>query len=611
MLPSNRAWSVLAVVLGLAGPVIAQNTFTVTGPSFTSSLSGGPPTSPLPSASFDVSSNPSNQLFEAAAPSSGPDAFVTIAASADGCTPGATSVSSSTPVTLFACVNTTNFVRGYYASLIGITAFGSASIPPIRVPVQVTVVPTGEIKTTPASPINLSSTSLTQAITVQFVSTNGASGGSGQSACSDSAMGNGSGSESACIASISAYPASPPEGPWMLLSNNCSGVVLVGSTTCTIHVTADPTQLKSNATVGTTFVSDIIIESTHGDRADVVVNFLYSQAAGPALTITSGATFSGTASQAFQATLTASGGTPPYTWTATGLPSTLTLNQSTGVISGTPAEGSYPVMVSVQDSLGATAGPQRITISIQASQTTVTQMFPHITDGFDGSIWQSDFLLFNNNSAAVTVHLIFHLDNGVKGLSIIQPNGSNSSVAGISGIVIQPFGSAFYRTSGLATTNPVVVGWVEIDSTLPIQGQVVFRRNTAPTSSLGNYYEVSVPLVAPATTFTFPFDSTIYTPASAPILTALAIANPSDVQATVNCTAYNTSGSTLGATVQIASLAASSHTQEVLQLTGPIDSQIQQGRGLITCTSSAPMGILGLRAFGDHALSELPIIYGN
>jgi hypothetical protein len=63
--------------------------------------------------------------------------------------------------------------------------------------------------------------------------------------------------------------------------------------------------------------------------------------------------------------------------------------------------------------------------------------------------------------------------------------------------------------------------------------------------------------------------------------------------------------------VQVASLAASTHTQEVLQLTAPLDTQIQQGRGLITCTSSAPMGILGLRAFGAHALSELPIIYGN
>ncbi|HTC35658.1 MAG TPA: Ig domain-containing protein [Bryobacteraceae bacterium] len=610
MLLSNRAWFFLAAVLGLTGIVHAQNSFTVTGPSVIDA-SNGAPTNPLPSASFDVSSNPSNQFFEAAVPNSGPDAFVTIAASADQCTlPGATSVSSSTPVMLFACVNTTGLVRGNYASLITITSFGSTSIPSIRVPVQASISPVGEIKTTPASPISLSSTSLNQAIAVQFVANNGASGGSSGSACSDSSAGNGSGSSSACIASITADPAGP-EGQWMTLSNNCPGVVLVGNTTCTIQVTAEPTKLTSAAVVGTTYVGHIIIVSTHGDRADVLVNFTYSQAAGPALTITSGTSFSGTAGQAFQATLTASGGTAPYTWSVTGLPSTLTLNQSTGVISGTPSQGSYPVMVSVQDSVSSTAGPQKVTINIQASQTTVTQMFPHITDGYDGSVWQSDFLLFNTNSAAVTVQLVFHLDNGVKGLSVIQPNGSNSSVAGISGIVIQPFGTAFYRTSGLAATNPVVTGWVEIDSTLPIQGQVVFRRNTAPTSSIGNYYEVSVPLVAPAMTFTFPFDSTTYTPASAPILTALAIANPSDVQATLNCTAYNISGSALGATVQVASLAASTHTQEVLQLTAPLDTQIQQGRGLITCTSSAPMGILGLRAFGAHALSELPIIYGN
>jgi hypothetical protein len=193
----------------------------------------------------------------------------------------------------------------------------------------------------------------------------------------------------------------------------------------------------------------------------------------------------------------------------------------------------------------------------------------------------------------------------------MEPNGETNSVASISGITIQPFGSAVYRTSGSAAT-PLVTGWVEVDSTLPVQGQVVFRRNTDPTAALGNYYEVSVPLVAPANTFTFPFDGTTYTAAGAQIYTALAIANASDSVAQLNCTGYNTNGTVLGATVQVASLAALAHEQELLQsTTTPIGTLIQQGRGILTCTSTAPVGILGLRAFGDHALSELPIIAGN
>jgi uncharacterized protein (TIGR03437 family) len=57
-------------------------------------------------------------------------------------------------------------------------------------------------------------------------------------------------------------------------------------------------------------------------------------------------------------TVTAGGGLPPYTWTATGLPPGLTISQATGVISGTPtsAAGSpYSATVTVTDSTGKTA----------------------------------------------------------------------------------------------------------------------------------------------------------------------------------------------------------------------------------------------------------------
>jgi len=604
MLHSIRGSSlVLAVLmLGLAGTVDGQNAFTVTGPSFTTPLPGGPPQPPFPSASFDVTSTPSGVVFEVSAPPSGPDAFVTIAASADGC-PGARSVSTATPATLYACVDTTNMVRGSYVSLMTISSF-DGSIPSIRVAVQVPITPVGEIQTAPASPINISSTAPHQAVAIQFVAANGASGGENKSACADPPTSNGSGSQSACIASITADPTAPPEGPWMTLTNNCSEVVLVAKVTCTIQVTADSTKL-TKAIVGSTYVGHVIVQSTHGDRADFVVNFLYSMEAGPPPTITSGTTFTGSGGQAFEATLTASGGTPPYTWSATGLPATLTLDPVKGTITGTPAVGTYPVTITVTDSAGVMAGPQQVTINIQ-SQSSVTQMFPHITDGYDGSVWQSDFLLFNTNSTTITAQLVFHLDNGVQKLSII----GSGPVSGINGISIKPFGSVVYSTSGLSTT-PVVTGWVEVVSSLPIEGQVVFRRNTSPTAPLGNYYEVSVPLTAPATSFTFPFDGTTYTAASARIYTALAIANVSNSQTQLNCTAYSTNGVPLGPTEQIASLLPFAHTEEVLQFTSSIDTLIQQGRGLLSCSSTEPVGLLGLRAFGDHALSALPIITGN
>ncbi len=58
-----------------------------------------------------------------------------------------------------------------------------------------------------------------------------------------------------------------------------------------------------------------------------------------------------TLSRAYTATFTASGGAPPYAYSATGLPGGLTLNGQTGVISGSPTTaGTFTVRVVVSDS---------------------------------------------------------------------------------------------------------------------------------------------------------------------------------------------------------------------------------------------------------------------
>jgi hypothetical protein len=57
-----------------------------------------------------------------------------------------------------------------------------------------------------------------------------------------------------------------------------------------------------------------------------------------------------------QVALTATGGKAPYKWTATGLPAGVTLDQATGVISGTPtAAAAGVVKVTVTDALGLTS----------------------------------------------------------------------------------------------------------------------------------------------------------------------------------------------------------------------------------------------------------------
>ncbi len=98
-------------------------------------------------------------------------------------------------------------------------------------------------------------------------------------------------------------------------------------------------------------------------------------AAGSPLTVTSPATLTtGTQYESYSATLTASGGTSPYTWSVVAastpmtIPEGTTLNASTGAISGTPTgSGYYIVLFQVTDAASNTAQAQ-ITIPINGNQ---------------------------------------------------------------------------------------------------------------------------------------------------------------------------------------------------------------------------------------------------
>ena len=94
----------------------------------------------------------------------------------------------------------------------------------------------------------------------------------------------------------------------------------------------------------------------------------------------------GIAGQAYSATLSASGGTPPYVWTIAGgqLPSGLALSTS-GQISGTPSTaGNFNFGIKVSDQMLASV-TANCTVAISAPASTVTISTSALPDGMVGS----------------------------------------------------------------------------------------------------------------------------------------------------------------------------------------------------------------------------------
>lgn len=84
---------------------------------------------------------------------------------------------------------------------------------------------------------------------------------------------------------------------------------------------------------------------------------------------------------AYSATMAASGGTSPYTWTANVMPSGLTMS-SAGVISGTPtAYGTTNITFTVTDSTAPTPGTATITLPLTVTATVPVSAYPAYQTG--------------------------------------------------------------------------------------------------------------------------------------------------------------------------------------------------------------------------------------
>ena len=160
-----------------------------------------------------------------------------------------------------------------------------------------------------------------------------------------------------------------PPYAWQLSTGNTPGGLTLNQYSGTISGTP--------ATAGSFTFQVKVYDS---QQASATGSFTIRIAAG-AFTITTSSLPAGTVGTAYTATtLAATGGTPPYTWSASGLPSGLSIS-SAGVISGTPtAAGSFSVTVQATDSAQLTA-TKAYSVTVAAALTITTATLPGGTVG--------------------------------------------------------------------------------------------------------------------------------------------------------------------------------------------------------------------------------------
>jgi hypothetical protein len=231
------------------------------------------------------------------------------------------------------------------------------------------------------------------------------------------------------------------------------------------------------------------------DNAGLTVSRIFSLTIDPAqLTIVTPTQLpDGTLAQRYSFTMTAGGGTPPYTWSANGLPDGLTIDANTGVIAGTVnAAGPAPFAVRVIDNARNSATNQfRINVALPRVPSVTISGLPSTAPPAKQFGMQID--LDSTFPVAVSGQAILSFAPEVGGTDSTIQFSSGGTTANFT----IPAGSTSAAFTGpFAIQTGTVAGTITVSLRLNAAGQDV---TPSPAPSISTHIDQAAPVIQTAT----------------------------------------------------------------------------------------------------------------